>query len=104
MAVYPAEPFSVSHSYLGVAVKVRNISVDYEQYVFHLHGHQWLFNPKDENSDYMDTQGVGPGSGYTYEITNGASGNCNRVVGDAIYHCHFYSHFAGGHMGHVTHP
>lgn len=96
MALYPAEPSNVAHSYLGDAVKVRNISVGYEQHVFHLHGHQWLFNPNDDNSDYMDAQGVGPGSGYTYEIANGGSGNRNRVVGDAIYHCHFYPHFAQG--------
>ncbi len=96
MALYPAEPSNVAHSYLGDAVKFRNISVGYEQHVFHLHGHQWLFNPNDDNSDYMDAQGVGPGSGYTYEIANGGSGNRNRVVGDAIYHCHFYPHFAQG--------
>ncbi len=96
MALYPAEPANVAHSYLGDAVKFRNISVGYEQHVFHLHGHQWLFNPNDDNSDYMDAQGVGPGSGYTYEIANGGSGNRNRVVGDAIYHCHFYPHFAQG--------
>ncbi|WP_325975755.1 manganese-oxidizing multicopper oxidase MnxG [Pseudomonas asiatica] len=96
MALYPAEPSNVAHSYLGDAVKFRNISVGYEQHVFHLHGHQWLFNPNDDNSDYMDAQGVGPGSGYTYEIAHGGSGNRNRVVGDAIYHCHFYPHFAQG--------
>ena len=96
MALYPAEPSNVNHSYLGDAVKFRNISVGYEQHVFHLHGHQWLFNPNDDNSDYMDAQGIGPGSGYTYEIANGGSGNRNRVVGDAIYHCHFYPHFAQG--------
>ncbi|EJN33053.1 hypothetical protein PMI38_04917 [Pseudomonas sp. GM84] len=96
MALYPAEPSNVAHSYLGDAVKFRNISVGYEQHVFHLHGHQWLFNPNDDNSDYMDAQGVGPGSGYTYEIAHGGSGNRNRVAGDAIYHCHFYPHFAQG--------
>ncbi|WP_449433005.1 manganese-oxidizing multicopper oxidase MnxG [Pseudomonas putida] len=96
MALYPAEPSNVAHSYLGDAVKFRNTSMGYEQHVFHLHGHQWLFNPNDDNSDYMDAQGVGPGSGYTYEIANGGSGNRNRVVGDAIYHCHFYPHFAQG--------
>src|SRR5690606_24909685 len=59
----------------------------------------WLFNANDDNSDYMDAQGVGPGSGYTYEIANGGSGNRNRVAGDAIYHCHFYPHFAQGMWG-----
>jgi hypothetical protein len=44
----------------------------------------------------VDAQGIGPGAGYTYEIANGGSGNRNRVAGDAIYHCHFYPHFAQG--------
>ena len=61
-----------------------------------MHGHQWLFNPNDDNSDYIDAQGIGAGVGYTYEIANGGSGNRNRVAGDAIYHCHFYPHFAQG--------
>ncbi|WP_233093831.1 manganese-oxidizing multicopper oxidase MnxG [Azotobacter chroococcum] len=96
MALYPAEPSNVNHSYIGDFVKFRNTHVGHEQHVFHLHGHQWLYNPNDDNSDYMDAQGLGPGSGYTYEIANGGSGNRNRVAGDAIYHCHFYPHFAQG--------
>ena len=96
MALYPAEPSNVAHSYIGDFVKFRNSHNGYEQHIFHLHGHQWLFNPNDDNSDYIDAQGIGPGSGYTYEIANGGSGNRNRVSGDAIYHCHFYPHFAQG--------
>lgn len=96
MALYPAEPSNVHHSYIGDFVKIRNTHVGHEQHVFHLHGHQWLYNPNDDNSDYMDAQGIGPGSGYTYEIAYGGSGNRNRTAGDAIYHCHFYPHFAQG--------
>ncbi|WP_256660911.1 manganese-oxidizing multicopper oxidase MnxG [Pseudomonas sp. DY-1] len=96
MALFPAEPSNVAHSYIGDAVRFRNTHNGYEQHVFHLHGHQWLFNPNDDNSDYIDAQGIGPGSGYTYEIANGGSGNRNRTSGDAIYHCHFYPHFAQG--------
>lgn len=99
MALYPDEPSNVSHSYIGDFIKIRNISMGYEQHVFHLHGHQWLFNANDDNSDYMDAQGIGPGSGHTYEIANGGSGNRNRVAGDAIHHCHFYPHFAQGMWG-----
>ncbi|BAN50734.1 manganese-oxidizing multicopper oxidase MnxG [Metapseudomonas resinovorans] len=99
MALFPDEPSNINHSYIGDFVKFRNISMGYEQHVYHLHGHQWLFNPNDDNSDYMDAQGIGPGSGYTYEIANGGSGNRNRVAGDAIYHCHFYPHFAQGMWG-----
>ena len=96
MALYPAEPANVNHSYIGDFVKFRNSHNGHEQHIFHLHGHQWLFNPNDDNSDYIDAQGIGPGVGYTYEIANGGSGNRNRVAGDAIYHCHFYPHFAQG--------
>ncbi|MDN7140018.1 hypothetical protein KC131_05115 [Pseudomonas sp. JQ170] len=96
MALYPAEPANVNHSYIGDFVKFRNTHNGHEQHIFHLHGHQWLFNPNDDNSDYVDAQGIGPGVGYTYEIANGGSGNRNRVAGDAIYHCHFYPHFAQG--------
>ncbi|NCF82865.1 MAG: hypothetical protein GWP74_14765, partial [Proteobacteria bacterium] len=67
-----------------------------EQHIFHLHNHQWLFNPNDDNSNYIDAQGIGPGSGYTYEINFGGSGNRNLSAGDAIFHCHFYPHFAQG--------
>ncbi|UVJ41936.1 hypothetical protein NVV94_14660 [Pseudomonas sp. LS1212] len=96
MALFPSEPSNVNHSYIGDFVKFRNSHNGYEQHIFHLHGHQWLFNPNDDNSDYMDAQGIGPGAGYTYEIANGGSGNRNRVSGDSIYHCHFYPHFAQG--------
>ncbi|WP_349618497.1 manganese-oxidizing multicopper oxidase MnxG [Azotobacter salinestris] len=96
MALYPAEPSNVNHSYTGDFVKFRNTHVGHEQHVFHLHGHQWLFNPNDDNSDYLDAQSLGSGASYTYEIANGGSGNRNRVAGDAIYHCHFYPHFAQG--------
>ncbi|TLP65360.1 MULTISPECIES: manganese-oxidizing multicopper oxidase MnxG [Pseudomonas] len=96
MALYPSEPANVHHSYIGDFTKFRNTHNGHEQHIFHLHGHQWLFNPNDDNSDYIDAQGIGPGVGYTYEIANGGSGNRNRVAGDAIYHCHFYPHFAQG--------
>lgn len=99
MALYPAEPANVHHSYIGDFVKFRNTHVGHEQHIFHLHGHQWLYNPNDDNSDYVDAQGIGPGSGYTYEIAFGGSGNRNRVAGDAIFHCHFYPHFAQGMWG-----
>ena len=94
--LYPNDPSNVHHSYVNDAVKFRNIHVGKEQHVFHLHNHQWLFNPSDDNSNYIDAQGIGPGSGYTYEIAFGGSGNRNKSAGDAIFHCHFYPHFAQG--------
>lgn len=95
-AYYPHDPANVHHSYIGDFVKFRNLHTGKEQHIFHLHNHQWLFNPNDDNSNYIDAQGIGPGSGYTYEIAFGGSGNRNKTVGDAIFHCHFYPHFAQG--------
>ena len=95
-AFYPGDPANINHSYIGDFVKFRNTHNGFEQHVFHLHNHQWLFNPNDDNSNYLDAQGIGPGMGYTYEIANGGSGNRNKSAGDAIYHCHFYPHFAQG--------
>ena len=90
------DPSNVHHSYIGDFVKFRNTHTGKEQHVFHLHNHQWLYNPNDDNSNYLDAQGIGPGAGYTYEINNGGSGNRNKSAGDAIFHCHFYPHFAQG--------
>ena len=95
-ALYPADVSNVNHSYIGDGTKFRNTHIGKEQHVFHLHNHQWLYNPNDDNSNYLDAQSVGPGSSYTYEINFGGSGNRNKSAGDAIYHCHFYPHFAQG--------
>lgn len=96
-AFYADDPSNVHHSYIGDNVKFRNIHAGpKEHHVFHLHAHQWLKTPDSDNSTYLDSQGIGPGGSYTYEITYGGSGNRNKVVGDAIFHCHFYPHFAQG--------
>jgi hypothetical protein len=93
---YPHDPANVHHSYIGDFVKFRNLHTGKEQHIFHLHNHQWLFNPNDDNSNYIDAQAIGPGSGYTYEIAFGGSGNRNKSAGDAVFHCHYYPHFAQG--------
>lgn len=93
---YPHDPANVHHSYQGDFVKFRNLHTGKEQHIFHLHNHQWLFNPNDDNSNYIDAQAIGPGSGYTYEIAFGGSGNRNKSAGDAVFHCHYYPHFAQG--------
>ncbi|OFX14781.1 MAG: hypothetical protein A2V59_09795 [Armatimonadetes bacterium RBG_19FT_COMBO_69_19] len=101
--LYTEDPANIHHSYTGDFAKIRNVHIGKEQHVFHLHNHQWLYNPNDDNSNYMDAQGVGPGVGYTYEINFGGSGNRNKSAGDAIYHCHFYPHFAQGMWYHWRH-
>jgi hypothetical protein len=97
MALYPDDPSNVHHSYLNDRVMFRNLHAGpKEHHIFHLHAHQWLFNPNDPQSTYLDGQAIGPGSGYTYEIAYGGSGNRNKTAGDSIFHCHFYPHFAMG--------
>jgi hypothetical protein len=96
-ALFPDDPSNVHHSYLSDRVKFRNLHAGpKEHHIFHLHAHQWLFNPDDPQSNYLDGQALGPGSGYTYEIAYGGSGNRNKTAGDSIFHCHFYPHFAQG--------
>jgi len=95
-AFYPDDPSNVFHSYLSDHVKIRNVHIGSEHHIFHLHAHQWLFTPDDDNSSYLDSQALGPGSAYTYEIAYNGSGNRNKTAGDSIFHCHFYPHFAQG--------
>ena len=101
-ALYQEDPSNVHHAYVGDYTKVRNIHAGaFEQHIFHLHNQQWLFNPNDDNANYLDAQEIMPGSGHTYELVNGGSGNRNKTSGDAIYHCHFYPHFAQGMWYHI---
>jgi len=96
-ALFQEDPSNVHHAYTGDHVKYRNTHAgSFEQHIFHFHNHQWLFNPNDDNANYLDAQEIMPGSGHTYELVNGGAGNRNHTVGDAIFHCHFYPHFAQG--------
>ncbi|HSM31976.1 MAG TPA: hypothetical protein VK854_14855 [Woeseiaceae bacterium] len=96
-ALYQEDPANIHHAYTGDFVKYRNTHAGaFEQHIFHFHNHQWLFNPNDDNANYLDAQEIMPGSGHTYELVNGGAGNRNHTVGDAIFHCHFYPHFAQG--------
>ena len=96
-ALYPDDPSNVHHSYLGDPVRFRNIHAGpKETHVFHLHAHQWLRDPQSDKSVYLDSQTIGPGASYTYQISWGGSGNRNLEVGDSIFHCHLYPHFAQG--------
>ncbi|RKG72465.1 copper oxidase, partial [Corallococcus terminator] len=96
-ALYPDDPTNVHHSYLGDPVRIRNIHAGpAETHVFHLHAHQWKYSPGVEDSNYLDSQTIGPGSTFTYDINYGGSGNRNFTPGDSIHHCHLYPHFAQG--------
>jgi hypothetical protein len=96
-AFFPDDPSNTYHSYINDHVKMRIVhGGSKEHHIHHLHAHQWLHTPDDDNSTYLDSQAIGPGSGFTLEMVYNGSGNRNKVVGDAIFHCHFYPHFAQG--------
>jgi manganese oxidase len=96
-ALYPDDPSNVHHSYINDHTKMRIVHGGAkEHHIHHLHAHQWVHTPDDDNSTYLDSQAIGPGSSFTLEITYNGSGNRNKVVGDSIFHCHFYPHFAMG--------
>lgn len=96
-ALYPDDPSNVHHSYLGDPVRFRNIHAGpKETHVFHLHAHQWVMDPSDPGSTYLDSQTISPGATFSYEVEFGGSGNRNLSPGDSIFHCHLYPHFAQG--------
>jgi len=96
-AFYPDDPSNVYHSYLSDHVKFRIVHAGpKEHHIHHLHAHQWLHTPDSDGSSYLDSQAIGPGASFTLEMAHNGSGNRNQTVGDSIFHCHFYPHFAMG--------
>lgn len=115
---YPDDPSNVHHSYLNDPVVFRNHHAGpKETHVFHLHAHQWFAGNDGGRGAYLDSQTVAPRQGFTYRVYHGGlshytpdgkapegggwwqslgSGNRNRTVGDSIFHCHLYPHFAQG--------
>lgn len=99
-ALYPDDPSNVHHGYLGDPVRFRNLHAGpRETHVFHLHAHQWLQAPNNDDGSYLDSQSIGPGAAFTYDINYGGGGNRNLTAGDAIFHCHLYPHFVQGMWG-----
>lgn len=96
-AFYPDDPSNVYHSYMRDHVTMRLLHTGQGiTHVHHLHAHQWLRSPNSDDSHYLDSQMIAPGSTYTLEMAYNGSGNRNETAGDAIFHCHFYPHFAAG--------
>jgi cold shock CspA family protein len=96
-AFYPDDPSNVYHSYLRDHVKFRILHAGATiTHVHHQHAHQWLHSPKSGVSAYRDSQMISPGATYTLDMVYGGSGNKNLTMGDSIFHCHFYPHFAQG--------
>lgn len=103
---------NVVHTYRGDPVKIRFAHAGIkETHVFHLHAHQWLAQPGDvgaagptpstpgpgrmPKSNTIDSQTYGPGDSYTADLLF-ASGSKPGTIGDSIFHCHLYPHFAEG--------
>lgn len=96
-AFYPDDPSNVYHAYLGDHVRFRVLHAGAAvHHVHHHHAHQWLRSPESSQSNYLDSQAIGPGSSFSAELVFGGSGNRNLTTGDSIFHCHFYPHFAAG--------
>jgi hypothetical protein len=96
-AFYPDDPSNVYHSYLGDHVRFRILHAGAAvTHVHHHHAHQWLHSGTDQDSNYLDSQSIGPGASFTLELVYEGSGNRNLTAGDSIFHCHFYPHFASG--------
>jgi hypothetical protein len=96
-AYFPDDPSNVYHSYLRDHLKFRIMHAgSKEHHIHHQHTHQWVFSPDSDESSYLDSQAIGPGASYTLEMAYHGSGNRNQAVGDSIFHCHFYPHFAQG--------
>ncbi|HXM34780.1 MAG TPA: hypothetical protein VN920_06315, partial [Pyrinomonadaceae bacterium] len=96
-AYYPDDPSNVYHSYINDHLKFRILHGGKDvTHVHHQHAHQWLQSPNSDEASYLDSQMISPGASYTLEMVYNGSGNRNKVVGDSIFHCHFYPHFAAG--------
>lgn len=90
----PAPP--VLKAYVGDPVKIRLIHGGVkETHVFHLHNHQWRRETEDSRSTIIDSVSISPQECMTLDILYGA-GSLNRMIGDAIFHCHLYPHFHEG--------
>ncbi|HEX2832585.1 MAG TPA: hypothetical protein VHW00_06200 [Thermoanaerobaculia bacterium] len=96
-ALFPDDPSNVYHSYVGdhVIFQILHAGTNIT-HVHHLHAQQWLHSPRNANSAYRDSQMISPGASYTLNHVYNGSGNVNKTVGDSIFHCHFYPHFAQG--------
>jgi hypothetical protein len=87
-----------------------------ETHTFHQHVIRWPAEPGDEGglakianptfhtsvTNPIDVQSVSPGSTYTLMMEGGAGSphdNNPGSVGDIIFHCHLYPHFAEGMWG-----
>jgi manganese oxidase len=107
----------VFHNYRNEPTVTRLFhSAEQETHTFHEHVHRWPVDPKDEGgvakiarpgfhtsvTNPADVQAVSPGSHYELVMEGGAGSPHDAdpgSVGDIIFHCHLYPHFAEGMWG-----
>ncbi len=70
-----------------------------ETHPWHQHTQRWFTDPRNTLSPRKDVQSIGPGEAYEFDIEGGAGG-LQGAIGDSIFHCHLYPHFAQGFWGH----
>jgi hypothetical protein len=71
-----------------------------ETHPWHQHTQRWNADPNNPKSPLNDVQSFGPHEARELKIEGGAGGT-QRTVGDTIFHCHLYPHFAQGFWGHL---
>jgi manganese oxidase len=71
-----------------------------ETHPWHQHTQRWLQDATDSLSPRKDVQSVAPGDNAELVIEGGAGG-LQGTIGDSIFHCHLYPHFAQGFWGHL---
>ena len=71
-----------------------------ETHPWHQHTMRWFADPKNTKSNRNDVQSIGPGESRPLVIEGGA-GSVTGTIGDSIFHCHLYPHFAQGFWGHL---
>ncbi|MBI4499305.1 MAG: hypothetical protein HY689_15575 [Chloroflexi bacterium] len=107
----------VFRNYRGEPMQIRLFhGAEKETHTFHWHIHRWPFDPEDEGglddisepehhtttTNPLDAQAISPGSHFSL-IPEGGAGSAHdqkpATVGDIIFHCHLYPHFALGMWG-----
>lgn len=92
----PATP--LLRAYRGDPAKIRLVHGGIkETHVFHLHVHQWRLESRDEASVPIDSISISPQETYDIEV-EGGGGSMHGAMGDVIWHCHLYPHFADAGM------
>ena len=106
---------SVYATYVGDPVKIVAVGANLEEsHVHHIHGHRWKEIPGQSGSDTIDAQTLMAGSTHETYLTVGhgdgtieptmsfaeafeiGAGSEHGSVGDYLFHCHLFPHYAEG--------